>query len=280
MLVNRAIRQKLLTISILVLVIAPFSTLSASALTTTRSFGSPAPSRWAEGPHASVRVRELNVRAGPGTDYSIVAVARFRELLGLTGRNGANTWLRIARANGQQGWVLASLTVVSNAHLSAVPVVQADPPVPPPSEHANGQVLARRLYVRSGPGPSHATVALVRSGDWLTLIGRTADSAWLQIEWGGVQAWVSASYVRSTVPLHTLPITGGSVPNPSPVTGTIVAHRLNVRSGPGLRYGIQGWLYRGDTVTVLQGFGVGGWLRVEAGSGLRGWVSRAYVHLD
>ena len=233
------------------------------------------------GPTGYVAVGRLNIRSGAGTGYPVVAVAHFKEVLSLTGRNAATTWLRIRRANGQEGWASAAYIVASAAHLAALPIIDDGwlPPVPPPSTQPVGQVTAYRLNVRAGPSRNASPVGTLHRGEWVRLLGRDTRSAWLQIRQPGkTQGWVSARYIRSGVPIHTLPVTGGPVPNPCPgKTRYVAVPKLNVRSGPGLHYGILGWLYRGQRVQVLDHSYDGRWLKVEIKPGFQGWVYGRYV---
>jgi uncharacterized protein YraI len=116
-------------------------------------------------------------------------------------------------------------------------------------------------------------------GEWVRLLGRDTRSAWLQIRQPDqTQGWVSARYIRSGVPIRTLPVTGGPAPNPLPgKTRYVTVPKLNVRSGPGLNYGILGWLYRGQRVQVLDHSYDGRWLKAEIKPGFQGWVYARYV---
>lgn len=234
-----------------------------------------------DGPTGYVSVRRLNIRSGPGTDHPILAVARYQEVLSLTGRNYSMTWLQVRRANGQQGWASASFIVASAAHLSALPILDDIPPtpIPPPPSEATGYVTAYRLNVRTGPGLHHSLVGVLNRGRWISLIGRDTTSTWLQIRLpDNSLGWVSARFIRSRMPIHTLPVIGGPVPNPSPERfGYVAVPKLNVRSGPGMHYGIMGWLYRYQRVRVLDRSDDGRWLEVEIAPNYQGWVYARYI---
>lgn len=57
-----------------------------------------------------VRVRSLNVRSGPGTDFSIVARLAFGRVAKVNGASADGQWYRILCANGKEGdcWVASS----------------------------------------------------------------------------------------------------------------------------------------------------------------------------
>ncbi len=238
------------------------------------------------GPTGYIMVERLNIRSDPGTGYPILGVARYQEVVSLTGRNSAITWLQIRRANGQQGWAFASFIVASAAHIAALPILDGTPPtpipptpIPPPPSEPIGYVTAYRLNVRSGPGSSDSIVALLNRNQVVSLVGRNTTSTWLQIRLpDNSQGWVSARYIWSGVPIYTLPVTGGPVPNPVPeTTGYVAVPKLNVRSGPGMHYGIMGWLYRYQRVRVLDRSYDGKWLEVEIAPNYQGWVYGRYI---
>lgn len=233
------------------------------------------------GPTGYIMVSRLNIRSGPGTHYPVLGAARSREVVSLTGRNYATTWLQIRRANGQRGWAFASFIMASAAHISALPILDGVPPtpVPPPPSEPTGYVTTYRLNVRSGPGSSHSIVGLLNRSQVVSLVGRDTTSHWLQIRLpDNSQGWVSARYIWSGVPIYTLPVTGGPVPNPIPDTvGYVKVPKLNVRSGPGMHHGIMGWLYRYQRVRVLDRSYDGKWLEVEIGSNYQGWVYARYI---
>jgi len=72
----------------------------------------------------------------------------------------------------------------------------------------------------------------------------------------------------------------GGPPSPPPPTspiGYVRVYKLNVRSGPGLNYGIMGWVYRDQPVTLLGRDRTSMWLKVEATPGFEGWVYAYYI---
>jgi SH3-like domain-containing protein len=72
------------------------------------------------------------------------------------------------------------------------------------------------LHLRRTPDSNAESLALIPNGTLLIVTGRTAESDWLQVEFEGVQGWVSSPYVRLTfngapfelanVPVLTTPV--------------------------------------------------------------------------
>jgi uncharacterized cupredoxin-like copper-binding protein len=71
---------------------------------------------------------ELNVRAGPGTNYQAIGTMRKGDVAQVTGRNADSTWWQIV-FSGAQGWVSVGYTTPNC--VENVPVV--GPPAPPPT---------------------------------------------------------------------------------------------------------------------------------------------------
>jgi hypothetical protein len=56
-------------------------------------------------PEATVATKVLNVRSGPGANYSRVGQAKEGERLKVVGRTEASNWLKIMTSDGKEGWV-------------------------------------------------------------------------------------------------------------------------------------------------------------------------------
>ncbi|HMQ55734.1 MAG TPA: SH3 domain-containing protein, partial [Anaerolineae bacterium] len=74
----------------------------------------------------------LNVRAGPGTNYPILGVLLYGQKAEIIGRNPQGDWwqVRFAGTYNDHGWVSAAYATAVN--ISNVPIVYAPPPPPPP----------------------------------------------------------------------------------------------------------------------------------------------------
>ncbi len=69
------------------------------------------------------------MRAGPGTEHPIVAVAPRGDRLMILGRDGPGSWLQVRLADGRAAWVAASV-VQTAGDIRLFPTVAA-PPTPP-----------------------------------------------------------------------------------------------------------------------------------------------------
>jgi uncharacterized protein YgiM (DUF1202 family) len=60
-----------------------------------------------KGLQATVKGASMNVRAGPGAAFQVVATAKSGETFDVTGRNLDSSWLQVCCFAGKKGWVSA-----------------------------------------------------------------------------------------------------------------------------------------------------------------------------
>lgn len=77
-----------------------------------------------------VAASPVNIRSGPGTNYSVVGSLPPNAPLTVTGRNAEGNWWQVRLPGDQAGWVAASVVEAQNG--TEVAIVQAPPPPPPP----------------------------------------------------------------------------------------------------------------------------------------------------
>ncbi|MEZ4516392.1 MAG: SH3 domain-containing protein [Chloroflexota bacterium] len=128
-------------------------------------------------------------------------------------------------------------------------------------------VTAYRLNVRTGPGTNFPVITKLDNGNVVYLTGyRNGDGSWVQIALAdGSTGWVSATYVRTTVPVGNLiPITGTTPPPPATgqPAGVVKAYWLNVRTGPSVGYPVITTLPGGTGVSLIGRDYSSTWLKV------------------
>lgn len=155
----------------------------------------------------------LNVRSGPGTDFSLLSTLPDGQSVTLASRNADATWLQVSLPGGQLGWVsaqfLTSAVAFTNVPVAETTVaVESVSPAPNMGGATIGVVaVAGRLNVRFGPGVTFTSFAALTNGENVTLEGRSADGAWIQIRLAdGRLGWVSSQYLSSNVPFTNLPV--------------------------------------------------------------------------
>lgn len=143
-------------------------------------------------------------------------------------------------------------------------------------------VTAYALNVRTGPGTNFPVIAKLRTNDVVPLTGyRNGNGSWVQIVLpNGTTGWVSATYVRTSIPVGNLiPITGTTPPPPSggQPAGVVKAYWLNVRTGPNVGFPVITTLPGGTGVALLGRDHTSTWLKVIIPDGRQGWVNGYYI---
>lgn len=151
-------------------------------------------------PAAIVTTGAVNVRSGPGGQYSVLTVLFKGQTVALIGRTNNSAWLKIRFNNNQEGWVNAS-TVQSNVSVQSLPVAE----IPPPPNPA--VVNVSWLNVRSGPGTNFNAFTILNRGQVVSMASRAANSTWVQIYLpSGNTGWVNSNYLLGNTPINELPV--------------------------------------------------------------------------
>lgn len=233
-------------------------------------------------PVAIVTAGALNVRTGPAVSYRSIAVIYQGQLVNLLGRWATNNWVLIRLYNGTEGWV-NSVYLQTSVPISELPVVGGtSPSQPEPVQPIAGPVAivnTGALNVRSGPGPTYSSVAVVTSGQQLLLIGRNASATWVKVQLpNGVQGWVNVYYVQTSVRVADLPVVETAPPDAGQAIGVVNTGAVNVRSGPGAQYNPVAVLSSGTTVTLIGRNANASWTKVRLSNGIEGWINSAYLN--
>lgn len=232
-------------------------------------------------PQATVTAYFLNVRSIPDPfTGAIVARISRNETYPVVGRNATFSWLQL-NVNGIIGWVNASY--VSAQNVAGVPITDGSggtipTPPPPPPPGISATVTAYFLNVRSIPNPyTGAIVTRISNGQTYAVVGRNADTSWLQLNVNGIIGWVNSHYVYAPN-AYLAPVTdpGGQPPPPPQATATVLAYYLNVRSGPSPFTPALTIISRSQTYPVIGRNAAGTWVQLNV-NGIPGWVNRGWV---
>lgn len=158
------------------------------------------------GATATVGIYRVNVRDLPTTRGSnVIAKINPNETYSVVGRTSDNSWWQL-NVNGIFGWVFSRFVNVANTQ--NVPVTFREETIRPQPTGVTANVTTN-VVIRSGPSTGSGILGNLTPGQTATVIGRTADSRWLQINYLGVNGWVAAFAVRlSGGSVGSLPVTG------------------------------------------------------------------------
>lgn len=125
-----------------------------------------------------VNTPALNVRSGPGAQYTVLATVAGGDQLSVVGRNdGRENWWYVELANGQRGW-LNNIHVVIRGDLTGTPVVAHE-----------GVLILPTLYVGYTGNPLFPSVphqgvpvCYLPGNTEFVIVGRTSTSSFYEIE--------------------------------------------------------------------------------------------------
>lgn len=164
----------------------------------------------------------VNVRSGPGTQYTTLGKARQGDALDITGKLADGTWLRV-NFTGQEAWVLASLFNVSG-NLTTTPeavagsgAVLRNPASTTTTQ--SGEVVGTTtgsVNLRAIPSTKGDVLVIIPFNTELTATGRVSGNNWVRVTYNNQTGWItSAVYSVSRGILANLPVfdeTGKAVP--------------------------------------------------------------------
>lgn len=142
---------------------------------------------------------QVNVRAEPSTAGNVLGIIPANTKIEITGKDPGESWWQINYPQGQgadgKGWVTAQY--VTTEEEPNVPIIGSQSTDP-----ANGNVaiVQQQLNVRSGPGTGFNSLGTLNPQDVVSLTGKDANGAWLQIDFAAGpegKGWVNAAFVRA-----------------------------------------------------------------------------------
>lgn len=192
-----------------------------------------------------VTTAALNIRSGPGTNYSVIGVLKKGDQVTRIGQSGK--WFKVSTSNGAEAWVSSKYLTGSDGGQ-----VWVDDSTTSITMYATTGV-----NIRSGPSTSYSIVGGLNKGDSVTRTGKSGN--WTKVSWGGGSGYVYTKYLQAA------PVSGGWS-QPAPGTYTRYATGLlNVRSGPDTGYSLLGTIGQGQTVTCVGA--TGSWTKILWGAG-------------
>lgn len=125
------------------------------------------------------------------------------------------------------------------------------------------KVTADALNIRSGPGVARSITGTIKDKGTYTIVDTKDD-------WGKLKSgigWIHLGYTKRLDPSPPAP-----APAPAPYLVKVTANKLNIRSGPGTNYKIQGAITDKGTYTIVDT--QGRWGKLKSGAG---WICLNYT---
>lgn len=242
----------------------------------------------------TVTATDVNLRKGPGTNYTRVGTANKGQQLVITetATGSGYTW---GKFDG--GWIALQYTdydaVVNGNTQQPAPEPAPEPtpepapepkpeptPNPEPAKVTGTVNVQDWLRVRSGPGTSYSIVAYLSPKQKVEILEQSTVGS---TKWGKIaNGWISMDYVildktESSDGNTNTDNSGDTGSAAATWTGKVIADELLIRSGPGTNNSVLGYLTYGTKVTVTEKASGSG---LEWGKIPRGWICLNYVQLD
>jgi uncharacterized protein YgiM (DUF1202 family) len=224
---------------------------------------------------------DLNVRSGPGTNYTRLDTLAYGTTVTLTGTQsdgfaeitfrGATAWVSLSWLSG----VTASAAAATTSTAQTVKAVETPAaPVTTSLPATTGQKRTTSdLNFRTGPGLNYSIIHVIPNGTAVDVTGQS-ENGFAQIVRQNQVGWVSEQYLTGSTQ------TAAPVAPAAPaVSGTLYAtDYLNVRSSPDQGGSIVAVLSKGAAVEVT-GVTSGTWTQISYQGAAR-WVATEYLSTE
>lgn len=151
----------------------------------------------------------VNLRASASFGDNVLTQIPINSPVYIYGRNDNGAWLQVGY-NGATGWVSPRYVQWNGVQLLDFPVIGGTFDAPPSvavSSSAFTVSTTTRLNIRREPRIGDSILTTLPAGQSGVAVGRSRDGAWVAVDMGSVQGWVSGAYLASSADLMGLPIT-------------------------------------------------------------------------
>ena len=177
-------------------------------------------------PTAGITTAQINVRSEPSTaGDNLGTIAPFSQVQ-ILGRESFGAWFQILYTTSPdgKGWITAAYVQVEGT--GEIPLVETGRAG---GSRVDGLAL-QPLNIRGGPGTNFESLGTLNRNDVVSLLGRDANQAWIEIRFKDGSGWVASEFVQADG-IQSLPVTAdsteveaGSTPpaqaeQPAPIAG-------------------------------------------------------------
>lgn len=168
------------------------------------------------GPVGIINTGALNIRSGPGIQYSSLGVLAGGTETRIIGRTRDWSWWLLETPLGN-GWA-NRIYVIVRGSTSNVPYVAPGEAVPPSDGTEGGEspepavalplaiVNTGALHVRSGPNSTFSSLGSVYAGAKLSIIGQSPDRGWWLVHSAYGDGWISKAFSYTTGDTSGVPV--------------------------------------------------------------------------
>ena len=207
----------------------------------------------------------VNVRSGPGTNYTSKTVIASGTSITVTDRSNSE-WYAVKLSNGMTGYIFSQYIQLSNDSSSDAGSV--------PSTESTPAKTTEYVNVRSGPGTNYTSKTVIASGTSITVTDRS-NSEWYAVKLSnGMTGYIFSIYIELESGSSS---GGGSSPSESVRARTTAG--VNVRSGPGTNYSSKTVIASGTSITVTDRSN-SEWYAVKLSNGMTGYIYSIYIRIE
>ena len=207
----------------------------------------------------------VNVRSGPGTNYTSKTVIASGTSITVTDRSNAE-WYAVKLSNGMTGYIFSQYIQLSNDSSSDAGSV--------PSTESTPAKTTEYVNVRSGPGTNYTSKTVIASGTSITVTDRS-NSEWYAVKLSnGMTGYIFSIYIE----LESGSSSGGGSSSSESVRARTTAG-VNVRSGPGTNYTSKTVIASGTSITVTDRSN-SEWYAVKLSNGMTGYIYSIYIRIE
>ena len=205
----------------------------------------------------------VNVRSGPGTNYTSKTVIASGTSITVTDRSNSE-WYAVKLSNGMTGYIFSIYIELESGSSSGGGSSS--------SESVQARTTAG-VNVRSGPGTNYSSKTVIASGTSITVTDRS-NSEWYAVKLSnGMTGYIYSIYIR----IESESSSGGSSGTES--TPAKTTEYVNVRSGPGTNYTSKTVIASGTSITVTDTSNPE-WYAVKLSNGMTGYIYSIYIELE
>jgi len=146
-----------------------------------------------------VKAYWLNVRSGPGVQFTILRTVRRNDVLLLNGRSSDSRWIMLGNTTHTMEWVSAAY--IETANVNSLPIVQNTTQSP-----ISAPVIANSA-IYFGPGTDWAqTGGAIYANQNITILGKNINTTWYKIQTAQGTGWVPTSAFPDSIKLYLFPV--------------------------------------------------------------------------
>lgn len=137
-----------------------------------------------------VTANRLNVREGPGTQYTVVGTLVFNEVVTAIGVNADATWRQIRSSSGLTGWASAQYLVLATT----------PGPTDPPADEVTGNWYRATgtVNVRDGAGTNYTAIGSLSKDEVVEALSANSDQSWIRFRRvDGWAAWAPVTFLAN-----------------------------------------------------------------------------------